>query len=83
MFAIGAVLSCLLNFAILRETRSDVLLARRAKRMTKETGKRHLCATDLQRKVAFFDSLRISLVRPFRAYSAARCQNRSSTQSSS
>jgi len=56
--------SIILNICFLRETREDVLLSRRAKRLTKQTGQRHICASDLQHK-DFFTTLRVSLVRPF------------------
>ncbi|KAK4686907.1 hypothetical protein P7C73_g3215, partial [Tremellales sp. Uapishka_1] len=45
-----AVLSCVLNALFLRETRADVLLSRRAKRLTKQTGIKHATASDLQEK---------------------------------
>jgi hypothetical protein len=63
--AIAAVVSCILNVLVLRETRGDVILSRRAKRLTKETGIRHVCATDLQRQ-GFLVLVSISLVRPLR-----------------
>lgn len=53
-----------MNLLFLRETRGDVLLSRRAKRLTKLTGRRHYCASDLQKK-SFMNVLRVSLVRPF------------------
>jgi hypothetical protein len=56
--------SIILNICFLRETREDVLLSRRAKRLTKQTGQKHICASDLQHK-SFFTTLRVSLVRPF------------------
>jgi hypothetical protein len=56
--------SILLNILFLRETREDVLLSRRAKRLTKQTGRKHICASDLQQR-SFFTTLRVSLVRPF------------------
>ena len=55
--------SCVLNALYLRETRSDVLLSRRAKRLTKSTGRLHLCAADLQ-KQSFSTLLSVSVVRP-------------------
>jgi hypothetical protein len=63
-----AGLSITANLFFLRETRGDVLLSRRAKRLTKITGKRHCCASDLQKK-SFTNLLRVSLVRPFGMYS--------------
>ena len=59
-----AGLSISANLLFLRETRGDVLLSRRARRLTKLTGKRHCCASDLQKK-SFINILRVSLVRPF------------------
>jgi hypothetical protein len=56
--------SILINALFLRETREDVLLSRRAKRLTKQTGRKHVCASDLQTR-SFFMTLRVSLVRPF------------------
>lgn len=35
-------MACILNLLFLRETRSDILLSRRARRLTKETGILHL-----------------------------------------
>ncbi|WVQ94773.1 hypothetical protein IAU59_001855 [Kwoniella sp. CBS 9459] len=61
--AIAAVVSIALNLLVLRETRSDVLLSRRAKKLTAETGKKHLCAADLQKK-SITSILSVSLVRP-------------------
>ncbi|KAI9636527.1 MSF transporter [Dioszegia hungarica] len=55
--------SCVLNLIVLRETRSDVLLSRRARRLTKESGKLHLCAADISRQ-SFWTVMSISLVRP-------------------
>ncbi|KAL1410927.1 hypothetical protein Q8F55_001870 [Vanrija albida] len=43
-----AALSCVLNALVLRETRGDVLLSRRARRLTKQTGVKHLAAPDLR-----------------------------------
>ncbi|ORY29132.1 major facilitator superfamily domain-containing protein [Naematelia encephala] len=60
---IAAVVSCGLNALILRETRGDVLLARRAKALTKETGSKHICVADLQ-KQSFITLMRVSLIRP-------------------
>ncbi|EPQ30522.1 uncharacterized protein PFL1_02048 [Pseudozyma flocculosa PF-1] len=62
----GAV--ALLGFAcmvlFMKETRGPVLLSRRARRLTKETGKLHRCRADDERlSVAIM--IRISLVRPF------------------
>ncbi|KAK8843471.1 hypothetical protein IAR55_007128 [Kwoniella newhampshirensis] len=60
---IVAVISVILNAIVLRETRSDVLLSRRAKNLTKKTGIKHVCAADLQ-KTDFMVVMRVSLVRP-------------------
>jgi len=59
--------SIVLNICFLRETREDVLLSRRAKKLTKQTGQKHICASDLQQK-SFFATLRVSVVRPFGRY---------------
>ena len=56
--------SIMLNICFLRETREDVLLSRRAKKLTKQTGQKHICASDLQHR-SFFATLRVSVVRPF------------------
>ncbi|WVQ64102.1 uncharacterized protein L199_002262 [Kwoniella botswanensis] len=61
---IAAALNVILNAIVLRETRADVLLSRRAKKLTKKTGKKHICAADLQ-KSSFLSVMRISLIRPF------------------
>ena len=63
---LGAV-SVIINIIVLRETRSDVLLSRRAKRLTRETGRRHVCAADLETQ-SIVTMLRVSLVRPLRMY---------------
>jgi hypothetical protein len=56
--------SIILNICFLRETREDVLLSRRAKKLTKQTGQKHICASDLQHR-SFFKTLKVSVVRPF------------------
>ncbi|WWC91457.1 uncharacterized protein L201_006403 [Kwoniella dendrophila CBS 6074] len=61
---IAAAFNVILNIIVLRETRSDVLLSRRAKKLTKQTGKKHMCVADLQKK-SFFSLMRVSLIRPF------------------
>lgn len=61
IIALGVVL---FNIVFLRETRADVLLSRRAKRLTKQTGQLHLSTKDLQ-EVHFWQSLRATLIRPF------------------
>lgn len=62
-----ATFSVILNILFLRETRGDVLLSRRAKRLTKETGEKHLCAADLQR-TDFITMMKVSIIRPLRTY---------------
>jgi hypothetical protein len=49
---------------ILQETRGTVLLSRRARRLTKETGKLHRCRADDERS-SFGVMLTTSLTRPF------------------
>ncbi|ORX38933.1 major facilitator superfamily domain-containing protein [Kockovaella imperatae] len=61
---IAGALSITLNVLFLRETRADVLLSRRAKQITQETGIRHLCTSDLER-TSLTTLMRVSLVRPF------------------
>ena len=58
-----AAVSCVVNALVIRETRGDVLLSRRAKRLTIETGVKHLAAADLQKK-SIFTLMTVSLVRP-------------------
>lgn len=75
--AILAGVSILLNILVLRETRGDVLLSRRAKRLTKETGVKHMCAAELQKK-SFKTLFTITAIRPFRTSSPRRglvCQS--------
>lgn len=60
-----AVLSVLLQFATLKETRADVLLSRRARRLTQRTGIKHICPTDLQKK-SLSTMLKVSAIRPLR-----------------
>lgn len=66
--------SVVLNLCLLRETRGDVLLSRRARRLTKTTGRKHCCASDLQRK-SVVSILRVSLVRPFGRRPLTRWRN--------
>ncbi|PWN39364.1 MFS general substrate transporter [Ceraceosorus guamensis] len=47
----------------LRETRGPVLLSRKAKRLTRETGKLHRCRADDERS-SFWTAVKISLCRP-------------------
>jgi hypothetical protein len=61
---IAAVVSCILNALFLKETRGDVLLSWRAKKLTKQTGRKHVCAADLQKK-SFVTLVSVSLIRPF------------------
>lgn len=60
---IAAGLSVLVNGIFLRETRGDVLLARRAKKMTKESGRRHIAAAEMQ-KQTIKQLLTVSAIRP-------------------
>lgn len=60
---IAAGLSVIINAALLRETRGDVLLARRAAKLTRETGKLHMAAAELQRK-SIMQMITVSAVRP-------------------
>lgn len=63
LLAAGAVATLGLN-----ETRADVLLAKRARRLTKETGVDHACAAELGRR-SLGEMLRVSCWRPLREYS--------------
>lgn len=58
-----AALSCVLNAIVLRETRADVILSRRARRLTKQTGVKHLATADLQHK-SFWTLVAQSATRP-------------------
>lgn len=60
---IAAGLSAITVLLFLKETRGDVLLARRAAKLTKETGRLHLCAAQLSRQ-SFKAMLKTSAVRP-------------------
>ncbi|KAN0064882.1 hypothetical protein ACQY0O_001939 [Thecaphora frezii] len=51
-------------FFYMKETRGPVLLSRRARRLTEETGKLHRCRADDER-LSFSTMVKISLVRPF------------------
>jgi len=55
--------SFLVNALLLRETRADKILSRRAKRLTRETGVRHVRKADLIHK-SFVAMLRVTAVRP-------------------
>lgn len=50
-------------FLVLKETRGPVLLSRRAKKLTKETGKLHKCRADDER-LNFLVMIKVSLIRP-------------------
>ncbi|SPO25312.1 related to TPO1 - Vacuolar polyamine-H+ antiporter [Ustilago trichophora] len=52
-----------LMFIFLKETRGPVLLSRRAKKLTKETGRLHKCRADDER-LNFLVMVKVSLVRP-------------------
>lgn len=58
-----ALLTYVLMFVFLKETRGPVLLSRRAKKLTKETGKLHKCRADDER-LNFLVMVKVSLVRP-------------------
>lgn len=60
-----ATLSIVLNVVVLRETRGDVLLRWRAKKLSEETGKKHVCVADLDRR-GFVDLVKVSIIRPLR-----------------
>ena len=62
---IAGAFSVALNLWLLRETRADVMLSRRARKLTSETGIRHICAGDLE-KTSLAVLMRVSLIRPFR-----------------
>ncbi|ODO01705.1 hypothetical protein I350_06531 [Cryptococcus amylolentus CBS 6273] len=61
--AIIAALSVVYNIFFMRETRADVLLSRRAKAMTKKTGKKHIAVVDLE-KTALLTLIKVSIIRP-------------------
>lgn len=61
MMACGVSLLCFIFF--LKEVRGDILLSRRAQRLTKETGTEHRTREDDNKK-SFRDVARTSLVRP-------------------
>lgn len=60
---IAAGVSVLINLLCLRETRADVLLARKAKRLTKETGVPHV-ARSYGPKKSMLEMLTITAIRP-------------------
>lgn len=65
--AIIATASIIFNIFFMRETRADVLLSWRAKKMTKETGIKHIAAADLE-KTDMITLIKVSLIRPLREY---------------
>lgn len=65
--AIIATASIIFNIFFMRETRADVLLSWRAKKMTKETGVKHVAAADLE-KTDMLTLVKVSLIRPLREY---------------
>lgn len=65
---IAAAMSVALNVLVLRETRPEKLLARRAAKLTKATGVKHVCKADLQQHRSFLTALRVSTLRPLSEY---------------
>lgn len=61
-----AAVSCITTFALLKETRANTLLQRRAARLTKETGIQHIAYSDLGRSKSLFRELRVTALRPLR-----------------
>ncbi|RSH78924.1 uncharacterized protein EHS24_001847 [Apiotrichum porosum] len=61
---IAAAVSVVLNVFVLRETRAEKLLSRRAQKLTKATGIKHVCKADLQEHKSFLAVLRVSALRP-------------------
>jgi MFS family permease len=67
MQAIWAAGSVVINALLLRETRANTLLTRRARRLTKDTGIKHVARSDLERKhQSLAQQLRITAVRPLK-----------------
>ncbi|KAK1924866.1 MSF transporter [Papiliotrema laurentii] len=60
-----AAFSCLLNVCMFKETRADILLARRARRLTAETGKQHVIKLD-ESKPNVLRLMQTSLFRPLK-----------------
>ncbi|EST05600.1 Major facilitator superfamily [Kalmanozyma brasiliensis GHG001] len=58
-----ALLTYALMYLVLKETRGPVLLSRRAKKLTAETGRLHKCRADDERQ-SFLIMVRVSLFRP-------------------
>jgi hypothetical protein len=65
-FILGGA-SVILNLFFLRETRADVILSRRARRLTRQTGRTHLCVADMQRQ-SLWTLMSVSVVRPLREW---------------
>lgn len=58
-----SLLTYLAMWVVLKETRGPVLLSRRAKKLTKETGRLHKCRADDER-LSFLIMVKVSLFRP-------------------
>lgn len=58
-----SLLTYVLMFLVLKETRGPVLLSRRAKKLTQETGRLHKCRADDER-LNFITMVKVSLFRP-------------------
>ncbi|CAK9782640.1 MFS general substrate transporter [Cutaneotrichosporon oleaginosum] len=64
---IWAAASCVINALFLRETRANTLLTRRARRLTKETGVKHVARSDIERKhQSLLQQLRVTAIRPLK-----------------
>ncbi|GMK57937.1 hypothetical protein CspeluHIS016_0407710 [Cutaneotrichosporon spelunceum] len=64
---IWAAGSCVINAFFLRETRANTLLTRRARRLTKETGIKHVASSDLERKQqSLLRQLKVTAIRPLK-----------------
>lgn len=62
---IAAAGACVVNALLLRETRANTLLSRRARRLTKETGIKHVARSDLEKKQQnVLQQLRVTAIRP-------------------
>lgn len=59
-----AGLACVVNLLFLRETRSDILLSRRAKELTKTTGTKHVARGQEVKKGGVLAILAVSCLRP-------------------
>ncbi|TXT15772.1 hypothetical protein VHUM_00275 [Vanrija humicola] len=62
---IAAGVSVLINIVCLRETRSDVLLAKKAKRLTKQTGVKHVARSTGPKKT-MVEMISLSAIRPLK-----------------